>query len=170
MKTFNDKPIATYKSKIRWCYFKIILNILFSCYFSPLIIYSPVLTFPLWSIFFGIIILQIYKILDFRRAISFLNMVNSSLKDQFCKITNEAEQYSIKSINSQNISLESLTTIPGQYYFEFTNGDYSFKFDLNDGDHLIFFGEYKSVPGEKRSFDYLNTDKSTLNYRIERLK
>ena len=124
MKTFNDKPIATYKSKIRWCYFKIILNILFLCYFSPLIIYSPVLTFPLWSIFFGIIILQVYKILDFRRAISFLNMVNSSLKDQFCKITNEAEQYSIKSINSQNISLESLTTIPGQYYFEFTNGDW----------------------------------------------
>ena len=170
MKTFNDKPIATYKSKIRWCYFKIILNILFLCYFSPLIIYSPVLTFPLWSIFFGIIILQVYKILDFRRAISFLNMVNSSLKDQFCKITNEAEQYSIKSINSQNISLESLTTIPGQYYFEFTNGDYAFKLDLNDVDHFILFGEYKSVPGEKRSFDYLNTDKSTLNYRIERLK
>lgn len=169
MKHLNNINIKRYKSKMYWCYFNILLNFLFLFLFLNIILYNLLFSLPLYLIFIYLVIVQSYKIKKNRKIIEFLNKSDELIVDKYCKITNEAEQYTISTINSKDISIDSFFTIPGQYFLTFTNGDYSYKFDLNDGDHLIFFGEYPVIQGEKRSFDYLNTDKSLLNYRIEKL-
>ena len=169
MQNLNNTNIKKYKSKIYWCYFNILLNFLFLFFFLDIILYNLLLSLPLYLIFIYLIIIQLYKIKKNLQIIEFLNKSNELIVDKYCKITNEAEQYTINTINSKTISIDSFFSIPGQYFLTFTNGDYSYKFNLNAGDHLIFFGEYPVIQGEKRSFDYLNTDKSVLNYRIEKL-